>query len=167
MNMYRTLHRFPSPARSALCAVLAALGLGNPAVAEEGSRALRVPPLPRYQQECAACHVAYPPGLLHSASWQRVLADLPRHYGVDASLDPAVVKELATWLSANAATGKGVGFEPPQDRITRSPWFIRKHREVAAAVWQRPAVRSAANCTACHAQAEQGDFNEHNVRIPR
>ena len=80
---------------------------------------------------------------------------------------PMVLSFAGAWLSANAATGKGVGFEPPQDRITRSPWFIRKHREVAAAVWQRPVVRSAANCTACHAQAERGDFNEHQVRIPQ
>ena len=25
----------------------------------------------------------------------------------------------------------------------------------------------AQECAACHTQADQGDFNEHNVRIPR
>jgi len=156
-----------SPARRALCAVFAAFGLAHLAWAEDTGRMPRVPLLPKYQQECGACHVAYPPGLLPAASWQRIVSNLPRHFGVDASLDPATVKELSAWLSANAGTTKRVGAEPAQDRITRSAWFIRKHDEVAAATWKLPAVKSAANCTACHAQAEQGDFNEHNVRIPR
>jgi mono/diheme cytochrome c family protein len=28
-------------------------------------------------------------------------------------------------------------------------------------------VKSAANCIACHTQADQGNFDEHTVRIPR
>ena len=39
------------------------------------------------------------------------------------------------------------------------------HRWSAAAAWI--AARNAANCAACHTQSDQGDFNEHNVRIPR
>jgi hypothetical protein len=129
--------------------------------------ASRVPPLPSYTQECGACHLAFPPGLLPAASWQRVMATLPRHYGADASLDATTTRELAAWLARHAGTGKRAGSEPPQDRITQAPWFLREHREVAAATWKLPAVKTAAHCVACHAQAEQGDFNEHNVRIPR
>ncbi len=95
------------------------------------------------------------------------MGNLSRHYGTDASLDPTSVKELSIWLGANAGTTKRVNGTPPQDRITRSPWFIREHDEVAPATWKLPAVKSAANCTACHTQADQGDFSERNVRIPR
>jgi hypothetical protein len=123
--------------------------------------------LPRYTQECAACHVAFPPSMLPSESWRRLLDKLPSHYGTDASLDAATVNELATWLSANAGTDRRVREAPPEDRITKSAWFIRKHDELPAGVWKRPAVKSAANCTACHTQADQGNFNEHTVRIPR
>jgi hypothetical protein len=105
--------------------------------------------------------------MLPPDSWRRLLNDLPRHYATDASLDPATVDELATWLTANAGTYKRVRETPPEDRISKSAWFIRKHDEVPAAVWQRPAVKSAANCTACHTQAAQGDFNDHSVSIPR
>ena len=133
----------------------------------DDDRRTRAPLLPKYQQECAACHVAYPPGLLPAPSWQRLLANLPRHYGTDASVDPATLKELSGWLVANAGAGRRGGEEPPQDRITQSAWFVRKHREVPAATWRLPAVKSPANCAACHTQAEQGDFNEHRVRIPR
>ncbi len=79
----------------ALGAAFAALAAAGTAYAGEGEHALRVPLLPKYQQECAACHVAYPPGLLPAASWQRVMDNLPRHYGTDASLDPATLKELS------------------------------------------------------------------------
>lgn len=129
-----------------------------------------MPPLPLYAQECAACHLAYPPGLLPAASWQRLLATLPRHFGTDASLDEASVRELSGWLGRHAAGYRKVQREPappPEDRITRSSWFVREHREISAATWQRPAVKSASNCAACHTRADQGDFDEHTVRIPR
>jgi hypothetical protein len=147
--------------------LLIALGATGPLYAGDGGNALRTPLLPKYQQECAACHLAYPPGLLPAASWRRILNDLPHHYGTDASLDAATLKELDAWLAAHAGSDKRVVEPPPEDRITRSAWFVRKHHDVAAATWRLPAVNSAANCTACHLQAQQGDFNEHKVRIPR
>ncbi|HJW10672.1 MAG TPA: diheme cytochrome c [Albitalea sp.] len=134
--------------------------------ADGDARLSRVPANPTYQQECGACHIAYPPALLPAASWQRIVSGLPHHYGTDASLDPATLKTLSAWLGANAGATRRVG-EPPQDRITRSAWFVREHDEVSPATWKLPAVKSAARCEACHTQAPQGDFNEHSVRIPR
>lgn len=160
----KTLHTL---AHRTLWAVAAVLALCEAAHADDGPRGPRLPLLPIYQQECASCHVAYPPGMLPAESWQRLMSNLPRHFGTDASLDTASTKALATWLTANAGTYKRVREAPPDDRITRSAWFTRKHDEVPAAAWKRPAVKSPANCSACHAQADQGDFNEHNVRIPR
>lgn len=142
-----------------LCAVL-------PALADE-YRAARVPPMPLYQQECASCHIAYPPGMLPAASWQSIMGNLDRHYGTDASLDPASVKQITTWLTMHAGTYKRVSANPPEERITRSAWFIREHDEVPASTWKRAAVKSPANCAACHPRADQGEFNEHDVRIPR
>jgi mono/diheme cytochrome c family protein len=160
-------HSHSTLGQRAWVSLIAAFGLCQAALADDDRRATSVPLLPKYQQECAACHLAYPPGMLPAASWQRVIGNLPRHYGTDASLDPATVKELSTWLVTNAGTYKRVREEPPQDRISRSAWFIGKHDEVSAAAWKRPAVKSAANCAACHTGAEQGDFNERSVRIPR
>jgi mono/diheme cytochrome c family protein len=157
--------RLHSRVHRVLFGLIAAIGVTHAAMAEGHKRA--EPLLPKYQQECAACHVAYPPGMLPAASWQRVMNNLPHHYGTDASLDSATLKELGTWLNANAGTFRRVHEVPPQDRITRSTWFIRQHNEVSAATWKLPAVKSASNCIACHTTAEKGDFNEHNVRIPR
>lgn len=161
--------RFPSHSRAlrALLALGGALFLAQAVHADDDKRRARVPLLPQYQAECSACHVAYPPGMLPAASWQRLMNNLPRHFGTDASLDPATLKQLSIWLEANAGTYKRVREEPPQDRITRSAWFTRKHDEVSAATWKLPAVKSASNCAACHTRADKGEFNEHDVRIPR
>jgi hypothetical protein len=148
------------------CACVATFGLTHAAWADD-KRASHVPPLPEYTQECASCHLAFPPGLLPAASWRRVMDNLPRHYGTDASLDPALTRKLSAWLEANAGTGKRAREQPSEDRITRAAWFVREHDEVSAATWTLPAVKSPANCHACHTQAEQGDFRERHIRIPR
>jgi cytochrome c553 len=119
-----------------------------------------------YAQECASCHTAYPPGMLPARSWERVMNGLDKHFGTDASVDAATVKQLSGWLQANAGTYKRVAEEPPQDRITRSAWFIRKHHEVDPTVWKAASVKSAANCAACHTQADKGNFNERFIKMP-
>lgn len=149
----------------ALALVLAA-GALTPAHAD--SVGAHVTPLPKYQQECAACHMAYPPGLLPAASWQRLMGGLKQHYGTDASLDDASAREISAWLTAHAGTYKRVSEAPPQDRITQSAWFLRKHRanEVPSEVWKRASVGSPSNCTACHTHAAQGSFSERDIKIP-
>ena len=151
-------------ARLILGSALAALAGGSTAAGEHAAAAAL---LPQYRTECAACHIAYPPGMLPAASWGRLMRDLPHHFGTDASLDAATVQQVSQWLAGNAGTYRRAREEPPQDRITRSAWFQRKHDEVPAAAWKLPAVKSPANCAACHTTAEQGVFDERRVRIPR
>lgn len=132
----------------------------------DGARAMPRAVPPSYQQECASCHIAYPPDMLPARSWQRLMNGLDHHFGTDASIDAATVTQLSTWLQAHAADGQRAAQEPPQDRITRAAWFERKHREIETAVWQLPAVKSAANCAACHVGAEQGRFDDDDLRTP-
>lgn len=126
----------------------------------------RVPLLAAYKSECSSCHVAYPVGLLPAASWQRLMSHLPKHFGTDASLDAATTKQISDWLMANGG-GRRAAEAPPEDRITKGRWFIREHDEIAADVWKRPAIKSAANCAACHTQAAEGSFRERDIRIPK
>ena len=147
-------------------ALVVAPGLALTAHADSGRRMPANVPA-AYTQECAACHTAYAPGLLPASSWQRILGGLDQHYGSDASLDVATVAQLGAWLQAHAGTYKRVREAPPEDRITRSDWFVRKHRGVDAAVWRHPGVKSAAQCAACHPGAEQGRFDDDAVRMPR
>lgn len=151
--------------------VLAAAVAVSAAQASESHRKAHAPLLRGYLQECGACHVAYPPVLLPAASWERLMGNLPRHFGSDASLDPAAAQSIGQWLRANAAetarSRRATLAPPPEDRITRSAWFLREHRELAPAVWDRPAVKGPSNCAACHPRATEGAFDEHDIRIPR
>jgi hypothetical protein len=146
----------------AACLAFAAL-IAMPAIAD-GDRA-RLPANATYRDECGSCHVPYPPGLLPAASWQHLMGGLSKHYGSDASLDATVAASLSQWLQANASRRRMEA--PADDRITRSAWFVREHDEVPAGAWQRASIRSAANCSACHRGAADGDYDEHAVRIPR
>jgi mono/diheme cytochrome c family protein len=152
-----------------LALLLAAGTLGAAQADDHGSKGSSVTPLPKYTQECAGCHLAYPAGMLPAASWQRLMGSLDQHYGTDASLDDASAKEISAWLKAHAGTYKRVSEEPPQDRISKSAWFLRKHRdgEVPAGVWKRASVGSASNCAACHTNAAQGSFSERDIKIPK
>lgn len=157
-----------TPLALLLTSALSATVFATSAFAEDEHRSLREPSLPQYQQECAACHMAYPPGMLPPASWTRLMGNLGKHYGTDASLDAASAKLITRWLTDNAGTGRRVSATPPpEDRITRSAWFIRQHDEVGASVWKRASIKSASNCMACHAGADKGDFDEDRVRIPK
>lgn len=162
------MKRFAAPILSAMSSLawVAALGLLALTAQADRGRAMPAQVPPAYLSECAACHVAYPPGLLPAASWQRLMGGLDRHYGSDASLDPATVAQLSAWLQAQAGTYKRVTGAPPDDRITRSDWFVRKHRRIEPAVWRLASVKSAANCAACHTGAERGQFDDGALRRP-
>jgi len=79
---------------------------------------------PLYISECGSCHIAFPPGLLAADSWRAMLAGLDEHFGSDASLDAATVREIETFLTANAGKRKTLGANgKPLLRITETTWF--------------------------------------------
>ena len=134
-------------------------------MADNGARMpIQIPPT--YKAECGSCHTAYPPGMLPAASWNRVMTGLENHYGVDATLEPSVVMKLSQWLETNAEQGRKAGVTLSEERITRSPWFVKEHREIESAVWRLSSVKSPSNCSACHNSADQGRFSEHDLKRP-
>ncbi len=119
-----------------------------------------------YEAECASCHMAYPPSLLSRKNWQNIMSNLGKHFGTDASLDSKTQAEITQWLVKNAATRSKYSVFAPENRITKSSWFIHEHDEVRFDIWKRSGIKSPANCSACHIDATKGDFSEHNIRIP-
>jgi len=131
----------------------------------------------QYRAECGSCHMAYPPGLLPARSWETLMTGLADHFGDNAELDPDTVATLRKYLVENAADKvdsrrsakivRSIAADKAPLRISETPYFQAKHDEIPARmVKDNPKVKSFANCAACHTKAEQGDFNEHNVRIP-
>ncbi|MEY2633094.1 MAG: hypothetical protein RIR00_1748 [Pseudomonadota bacterium] len=155
--------------RMALAALL--LGSGMGASAHDGHRFT----LPAdYREECGSCHVAYPPSLLDAPAWRAVLAGLEQHFGSDASLDAATRQNLGLYLERHAGRSAQLAARPAPGetapRLTRTAWFQREHRPghdgLSAGIWQNPAVKSPANCAACHTGAADGNFSEAAIRLP-
>jgi len=130
-----------------------------------------------YRTECGACHMAYQPGLLPAASWERIMADLSDHFGDDATLfDPQVEAEITQYLRDNAAEVsrgehayrivRSLDGRTPK-RITDVPYIRHEHDEIPPSVFRRKGVRTFSNCAACHTQADNGVYEEDTVRIPR
>lgn len=121
---------------------------------------------PAYRSECASCHLAFPPSLLSAPDWQGVMSGLARHFGTDASLDPATGRQISDFLQRHAGSAARLGSAGEPPRLTRTARFTRMHREVPAALWRDPRVKSAANCEACHRGAAAGTFSEHDLALP-
>ena len=92
------------------------------------------------------------------------MGGLDKHFGTDASVEPAASAEISTFLERHAGRDRGV---TTSLRITDTPWFQRKHRHISEPIWTRPAIKSPGNCSACHADAERGEYDDDTVRIPR
>lgn len=133
---------------------------------------------PTTKNECAACHMAYPPGLLPARSWKRMTGELDRHFGEDASLSAQEVEQVTRYLVDNAADSAqanrlmnriatGIAPNTTPQRFTETPYFGYLHDEVPASVWKRKGIASKSNCVACHTKAEQGSFIEREIRIPK
>jgi nitrate/TMAO reductase-like tetraheme cytochrome c subunit len=134
-----------------------------PALADSGRSA--APLTPQYKSECGSCHVAFPPGLLHKADWQKTMARLDRHFGTDASVDAKMQSSILSYLERNAGS-RSAAQAAAEPRITASNWFRKEHREVPGSVWKDARVKTAANCVACHSGAEQGRYGESEIAVP-
>jgi hypothetical protein len=127
---------------------------------------LAAPLDPLYVEECGSCHVAYPPRMLSAASWQALLGGLNRHFGSDASLEEAARGDIGGYLESHARKRATAAEGKPVIRITETGWFRHEHGDISERTWKNPAVKSPANCGACHTTAEKGIYSEHNLRIP-
>lgn len=111
-----------------------------------------------FQQECGACHMAYPPEFLPTRSWRAIMAGLPRHFGENAALTPDETRKVGDYLSANAADAnrrgspalRGLRASDVPLRITETPFWKSRHDEVSPAQFERASIKSKSNCLACH-----------------
>ncbi len=130
-----------------------------------------------YKEECGSCHIAYPATLLPKKSWNKIMANLENHFDENAEVDADTGRSIKSYLaqyalgSKKSKKAKKMLRNFPRNkiptRITRLPYFIRKHDEIPSRmVKNNPKVGSFSQCDACHKGAETGDFNEHRVKIP-
>lgn len=121
-----------------------------------------------YQKECGSCHMAYQPSFLPQRSWDKTMRGLDNHFGTDATMDPADHRTIQNYLMANSAKNDRMTDVrgAVAIRITQTPHFVHEHREIAQKLVTQPAVKSMANCTACHTKAGSGSYREREISIP-
>jgi hypothetical protein len=129
-----------------------------------------------YRSNCGGCHLVYPPELLPASSWDKILTRLGDHFGESLSLDDLTREGIGKYLRENAADRFGsetagkilrsLGGRFPL-RITEVPYIQKNHREISPEVFKRKSIGSFSNCLACHKTADQGDFDDDRVAIPK
>lgn len=149
-------------------------------IAPAGSRVAfigaKLPDDPLWREECGSCHLAFHPNLLPARSWEKLMAGQAQHFDNDLGLDAPTSQALLAFLTRSAAENSRTeaAFKinrsiPPAAtplQITETGYWTKKHREISAADWQSPKVKSKANCAACHLDAEAGTFEDAAMRLP-
>jgi cytochrome b len=130
----------------------------------------------QWREECGGCHLAFHPSLLPRRSWQRIMAEQSQHFGADLAFDATTSAAVLAFMSDNSADrhateaalkiDRSIKPDTAPLRVTETPYWIDKHRNIASAIWQSPEVKSKANCAACHLDAEAGTFLDAAMHIP-
>ncbi|MFQ5735407.1 MAG: cytochrome b/b6 domain-containing protein [Thermodesulfobacteriota bacterium] len=145
-------------------------------VVDKSGSVVTVPVNEAWETECSACHGLFHPTLLPAVSWRRVMAGLDEHFGDDASVDEQTASEIEGYLvsySADRSTSEASrkilasieGKDAPL-RITETGYWVYKHSDIPDRVWKRASVSSRSNCAACHPKAEDGSFDDYDIRVP-
>ena len=61
------------------------------AIADDDGDKVKLPTNALYNAECGSCHVPFPTRLLSANEWSKITARLDKHFGVDATVDDAMV----------------------------------------------------------------------------
>lgn len=129
-----------------------------------------------YEKECGSCHFAYPAGLLPSSSWNKMMSNLDKHFGDDATVDEKTFQTLVSYLNENSAE-KSMNYKRSRkivenlngtipDSISKMPYMKKKHEDIKEYLITQKEVKGMFNCTACHQNAKKGIFSDDDVNIP-
>jgi hypothetical protein len=116
---------------------------------------------PAALEQCGECHIVFPSRMLPSRSWAAILARMDDHFGEDADIPKKDLDEIRAFLTSHAADSPNA---TPRERhfmsellpnstptrITDTPWWNQVHADFDFDGVKRSAVKSAANCLACH-----------------
>lgn len=130
-----------------------------------------------YKTECASCHFGYQPGLLPAKSWTKLMGDLSNHFGTDASLEAVDNQRILKYLVENSAEkstqykrskkiNDSIAVNETPIAVSKTKYFVRKHREISKRLIVQKEVKSLSNCMACHTTADKGIYSERAIKIP-
>lgn len=104
-----------------------------------------------YLENCSSCHIAVPPAVLPTQTWQRLLQD-PQHYGVQLKplVDPP---RLIVWNYLRTFSRPVAKDEKIPYRVNESRYFKALHPKV-----ELPRPVRIGSCVSCHPSAAEYNF---------
>ncbi len=106
-----------------------------------------------YLNECATCHVALPPAVLPTQTWQTLVVD-PAHYGLTLTDITAFEKQLiVNYLQTYSRAHTNSGSLP--FRLADSDYFYALHPQVVL-----PQSLNLRTCTNCHLSAPTQNYRD-------
>lgn len=104
-----------------------------------------------YLENCASCHIALPPAVLPTQTWQQLLQDT-QHYGI--TLQPLIdPPRLLIWNYLRNFSRPLLPEEPTPYRVAESRYFKALHPQV-----KLPRPLDLTSCATCHPGATEYDF---------
>lgn len=129
-----------------------------------------------WRSDCGECHFAFHPTLLPERSWRLLFEQQHEHFGEDLDLDEdrlAGLLDFHTRYSAESELtefSRKILFYTPADqtplRITKTHYWVKKHKNIDEEVWKHKKVKIKGNCNACHLDADEGTYEDSNMRLP-
>jgi len=118
----------------------------------------------QYNEICGSCHFPYQPGLLPATSWVNIIYNFDNHFGKKLKLSSVEKRTMARFLLDNSAGHinddisnkilQSFNYESIVKRITQTPYFIEKHRQLDSSV----SSKYPGQCDKCHQNAMQGKY---------
>lgn len=106
-----------------------------------------------YLESCGSCHIALPPAILPTETWQQLLPD-PQHYGLQ--ITPLVNPPLSlVWNYLQTFSRQQGTEERIPYRVEESRYFKALHPRV-----KLPQPIRFATCSTCHPGAAQYNFRQ-------
>tara|TARA_X000001036_G_scaffold432780_1_gene469251 strand:+ start:307 stop:855 length:549 start_codon:yes stop_codon:yes gene_type:complete len=128
---------------------------------------------PAYIEECGACHLAYPPGLMPSKTWDKVMTGLSDHFGENAELDDETAQLIMSYLQQESLRpGKPTVMsemlrnlpQNPPLRMTEFPAFLAAHEIIGEQLEMESFPEGFLSpCADCHRQAADGIFEKDRM----
>lgn len=129
-----------------------------------------------YAKECGSCHFPYQPGFLPERSWRQLMAGLGSHFGENAEIKTQQRDTVLAYLVGAAA-------DKADNQRSRDIMATLQAAETPLKVTSvlyvggihggfldpkflgKPAVKTLADCAACHPRAEAGRFTPRNYIV--
>lgn len=132
-----------------------------------------------YYTDCGDCHKTYPPYMLPSRSWNRIMKGLDNHFGeelTDANISREARKSILNYLINNSAensTNKvavkllaSLNEDEAPKAIVKTEYWSNIHKNIEPKQFKSKKIKSKSNCFACHEGFQNGIFDNDKINIP-